>query len=514
MLDDEGCYRAVCSRDPRFDGWFVTAVTSTGIFCRPSCPALTPRRDHVRFYPTPAAAAHAGFRSCRRCRPDVAPGSPEWNSRTDLVARAMRLIADGVIDREGIPGLAGHLGYSTRQVHRALVAEVGAGPLALARAQRAHCARLLLERTAMPVAEVAFAAGFSSIRQFNDTVRTVYANTPGGLRGRNPEHDEPAAGRIALRLAYRSPLDLTGVLAFLGTRAVPGVEEYQAGTYRRVLHLPRGPGVLEVGPTATAPGHAVASVGLPVVLQLAAPADLAAAVARTRRLLDLDADPQAVDAQLGADPLLAPLVSRVPGRRVPGHVDGDELAVRAVLGQQVSVAGARRLAARVVARYGQPLATSSGLLTHTFPTAADLARVDPAELPLPRARCRALLSMCAALAEGRLVLGPGADRDQARVQLEALPGIGTWTAGYIAMRALGDPDAFLHGDLGVRRALERLGQPATPAAVARLGRRWRPWRAYAVAHLWASLSEPAPANSSPAEPSPANPAPANPGVSP
>jgi AraC family transcriptional regulator, regulatory protein of adaptative response / DNA-3-methyladenine glycosylase II len=482
--DFEQCYRAVRSKDARFDGWFVTAVTSTGIYCRPSCPAITPKRPNVRFLPSAAAAQRAGFRACKRCRPDAAPGSPEWNLRADAVGRAMRLIRDGAVEREGVTGLARRLGFSERHLHRQLVAELGAGPLSLARAQRAQTARLLIETTTLPFTDVAFAAGFPSIRQFNETVREVFAATPTELRrgARRNGHGEAPAG-LTLRLRHRAPFDATALLAFLGARAVPGVEAWDpqgdGGTYRRVLALPHGPGIATL-----APGEAgVADPHVRCELRLSDLRDLAAAVQRCRRLLDLDADPVAIDEALAADPALAPLVRSAPGRRVPGAVDGAELAVRAVLGQQVSVAGARTLAGRLTAAHGEPLpeALADEQLTHAFPTAAAIAAADPAALPLTRARAHALNALCAAVADGSLALDPGADRDATRERLLTLPGIGPWTAEYVAMRALGDPDAFPATDLGVQKALARLGRNADPD-------RWRPWRAYAVQHLWASLA--------------------------
>ena len=494
IKDFDRCYRAVSSKDARFDGWFVTAVTSTGIYCRPSCPALTPKRANVRFLPSAAAAQRAGFRACKRCRPDASPGSPEWNVRADTVGRAMRLIRDGAVEREGVAGLARRLGFSERHLNRQLVAELGAGPLALARAQRAQTARLLIETTTLPFADVAFAAGFPSIRQFNETVREVFATTPTTLRRGAAARREPRQSRrhrdvqvagapaLTLRLRHRAPFDAAGLLGFLGVRAVPGVEAWDpaAGTYRRVLALPHGAGVATLGAGGTESG----ADHVRCELRLSDLRDLAAAVQRCRRLLDLDADPVAVDRALAADPLLAPLVASAPGRRVPGAVDGAELAVRAVLGQQVSVAGARTLAGRLTARFGEPLppslADADERLTHTFPSAAALAAADPAELPLTRARARAVRALATAAADGSVALDPGADRDATRARLLTLPGIGPWTAEYVAMRALGDPDAFPASDLGVRKALERLG-PADPD-------RWRPWRAYAVQYLWASLS--------------------------
>jgi AraC family transcriptional regulator of adaptative response / DNA-3-methyladenine glycosylase II len=461
----------------------------------------------VRFLPSAAAAQRAGFRACKRCRPDASPGSPEWNVRADVVGRAMRLIRDGSVEREGVTGLARRLGFSERHLNRQLVAELGAGPLALARAQRAQTARLLVETTDLPFTEVAFAAGFPSIRQFNETMREVFATTPTELRqaasrragARNVHDSEPhvtgtengakaaSAPTLMLRLRHRPPLDTAGLLAFLGQRAVPGIEAWdgERGRYRRVLDLPHGPGIAELSP-AESGDH------VDCALRLTDLRDLAAAVQRCRRLLDLDADPVAIAEALSADPLLAPLVQRAPGQRVPGAVDGSELAVRAVLGQQISVAGARTLAGRLTATLGAPLPTPEDELTHAFPTAAALAATDPQTLPLTRSRAFALVTMCGALAasgDGALSLDPGADRAAARERLLTLPGIGPWTAEYIAMRALGDPDAFPATDLGVRKALERLGQPGDPAAATAHAEHWRPWRAYAVQHLWASLNQ-------------------------
>ncbi len=476
-LDPERYWHAVEVGDPRFDGWVFVGVTSTGIYCRPSCPARTPKRANVRFFATAAAAQGAGFRACKRCRPDATPGSPEWDRRADLVGRAMRLIADGVVDREGVGGLAGRVGYTERHVHRELVAVVGVGPLALARAQRAQTARVLLETTEVAIADLAFASGFRSVRQFNDTIREIFATTPRDLRrrvhrGRTQDDD----GALTLRLPYRAPFDGPGVLDFLGARAVPGVEEIVEGAYRRTLRLPRGAAVVELRP---ADGYVQARFWLEDLR------DLAAAVQRGRMLFDLDSDPHAIVEALGDDPRLGRLVRSAPGRRVVGAVDGDELAVRAVLGQQISVAGATTRSARLVAAYGDPIGAPIGGLTHTFPTATTLANADPDHLALPAARRRALLGLASALAGGDVVLDAGSDLIETRRRLEALPGIGPWTVGYIAMRALRDPDAFLPGDVGVRHALEALGHDSSPAAVAEASERWRPYRSYALQHLWA-----------------------------
>ncbi|MFC8537813.1 AlkA N-terminal domain-containing protein [Streptomyces sp. NPDC057249] len=475
--DTERCVRAVRSKDARFDGWFFTAVLTTRIYCRPSCPVVPPKAENMTFYPSAAACQQAGFRACKRCRPDTSPGSPEWNARADSVARAIRLIRDGVVDREGVPGLAARLGYSPRQIERQLVAELGAGPLALARAQRAQTARVLIETTALPMAEIAFAAGFSSVRTFNDTVREVFALAPGELRTRAAgTAPAPAApGVITLRLPYRAPLNPSNLFGHLAATAVPGVEEWRDGAYRRTLTLPHGHGIVALTPR---PDHIACR------LSLTDPRDLTLAISRCRWLLDLDADPVAVDEQLRTDPLLAPLVDAAPGRRVPRTVDGAEFAVRAVLGQQVSTAAARTHAARLVTAHGTPVDDPEGGLTHLFPDPGALAGLDPEQLALPRTRRRTLTTLVQALADGSLRLGPDSDWERARTELAALPGFGPWTVEVIAMRALGDPDAFLPTDLGIRRSAQHLGLPSTPAALTARAAGWRPWRAYAVQYLW------------------------------
>ncbi|MDI3405396.1 bifunctional transcriptional activator/DNA repair enzyme AdaA [Streptomyces cavernicola] len=446
-MDEETGYEAVRSRDARFDGEFFFAVETTGIYCRPSCPAVTPKRKNVHFYPTAAAAQGHGYRACRRCRPDAVPGSAEWNVRADVVGRAMRMIGDGVVDREGVPGLALRLGYSARQVQRQLTAEVGAGPVALARAQRAHTARLLLQTTRLPVTDIAFAAGFASVRQFNDTVRQIYARTPTALRAEAgtrlpaPEPAAPAApaAGVPLRLAYREPYHRPAIFDRLAAEVVAGVEELTgapgARTYRRTLRLPHGFGLVAVDEAAAGPW-------LDARLHLADLRDLTTAVQRLRRLFDLDADPQAVDERLGAEPELAALVAARPGLRSPGAADAEECAVRAAVGS----AGA----ARLVAEYGRPLDAPCGTLTHVFPEPKALAE----HLPL-----------AAAFEDGSVRLDSGADREDAEQALRAVPGVDAATAAHIRMRALGDPDVAVPG-LPTRDA-------------------WRPWRSYAVQHLWA-----------------------------
>ncbi len=478
--DFDRCYRAISAKDPRFDGWFYTAVTSTGVYCRPSCPAMVPKREHVRFYPSAAACQQAGFRACKRCRPDATPGSPEWNVRGDVVARAMRLIADGVIDRDGVPGLAAKLGYSVRQVERLLVCELGAGPLALARAQRAQTARTLIESTSLSMAEVAMAAGFASIRQFNDTVRAVFALTPTELRRRAARGmvAGPPGSSLDLRLSFRRPLCPENLFGHLAATAIAGVEEIRGDTYRRTLRLPGGSGVVALTPR---PDHVACR------LRLADLRDLSTAIARCRWLLDLDADPEAIDQQLALDPGLAPMVAAAPGRRVPRTVDGAEMAIRAVLGQQISTAAARVHAARLVARYGEPVLDPEGGLAHLFPAPEALSDL---QLAMPGGRARTLPLLLAALSSGSVDLTSGSDRGRSLPALEALPGIGPWTRDVVAMRALGDPDAFPVGDLGVRRGAAALGLPTARSALVARAERWRPWRAYAVQHLWAATGHP------------------------
>ncbi|ROQ40119.1 DNA-3-methyladenine glycosylase II [Frondihabitans sp. PhB188] len=479
-LDDAARRGAVRSRDARFDGFFYTAVLSTGIYCRPSCPARTPKDENMVFHPSAASAQAAGFRACKRCRPDAVPGSPEWNVRSDTVARAMRLIADGLIDRQGVPALASTLGYSVRQVERLLLDELGAGPLALAQAQRAQSARTLLESTDLPMSDIAFAAGFSSIRAFNDVVRATYASTPSELRASaGQEASAPRSGVVSLRLSFRQPLDPSNLIGHLVATGVPGVEEFRDGAYRSTLRLPRGWGIVSIRrPVGTA---------FPMTLRLSDVRDLSAAVSRVRRLLDLDADPEAVMAALAADEHLRPLVELAPGRRVPRYLDPEAMALRAVLGQQVSTAAARTHAQRLVARFGEPIDDPDGGLTHLFPTAEALVSSTDLEgaLGMPESRKRTFRGMATALASGAVRLDAGADWAEARASLAALPGIGPWTIETIAMRALGDPDAFVGSDLGVKKAAQELGLPSTGPALEAASRAWSPWRAYVVQYLWA-----------------------------
>ena len=416
------------SRDARFDGVFYTGVRTTGIYCRPSCPARTPQQHNVQFYASAAAAQDAGFRACRRCRPDTTPGSPEWNVRADAVGRAMRLIGDGVVEREGVDGLASRLGFSTRHVNRMVTDELGAGPLALARSRRAQSARVLIETTDMAMSDIAFAAGFASIRQFNDSIRHVYAMSPTEMRGRRRS---TPTGRLTLRLAVRQPFDADGLLTFLGDRAIAGVEHVDGDIVR--------PGAPAAARPRRRPARPCTTTASTAELELADLRDTAVAVERCRRLLDLDADPIAIGEVLGADPLLAPLVREVPGLRLPGQVDGFEVAVRAIVGQQVSVAGARTILGRFAATYGTPvsfdLAAEHGL-THAFATAESMADADDTALSMPRSRAQALIGVARSVASGELDLDPGADRDDTHKRLLAHRGIGPWTADYIVHAGL------------------------------------------------------------------------------
>ncbi|MFD4645256.1 DNA-3-methyladenine glycosylase 2 family protein [Streptomyces sp. NPDC058441] len=457
MIDEETRYEAVRSRDARFDGEFFFAVETTGIYCRPSCPAVTPKRKNVRYYATAAAAQGSGFRACRRCRPDAVPGSADWNVRADVVGRAMRMIGDGVVDREGVAGLAVRLGYSARQVQRQLTTELGAGPVALARAQRAHTARVLLQTTGLPITEIAFAAGFASVRQFNDTIRAVYARTPTELRAEAPATRATAtAAGIPLRLAHRGPYQARPLFDTLAREALDGVEEMTgtpgARIYRRTLRLPYGTGVVSVDErTRSTPASRAAHHGgwLDARIHLTDLRDLTTAVGRLRRLFDLDSDPYAIDERLGADPRLAPLVAARPGLRAPGAADPDEVAVRLLAGRAES--------ARLVERYAKAVDAPCGTLTHVFPSPDDLAG-EPGPVG----------GLATALADGALRLDPGADRDDAEAALRALPGVDARTAALVRMRSLADPDVALpHAP----------GQEPVPDT-------WRPWRTYAQQHLW------------------------------
>jgi AraC family transcriptional regulator of adaptative response / DNA-3-methyladenine glycosylase II len=481
-LDAARCYRALRSRDRRFDGRFFTGVTTTGIYCRPVCPAPAPKRENVRFFPCAAAAEDAGFRPCLRCRPETAPGTPAWQGTSAVVSRGLRLIHEGALDACAVRELAARLGIGERQLRRLFLQHLGTSPLSLARARRVHFARTLLDETDLPMTEVAFAAGFQSIRQFNHALRARFGESPRRLRARrrSPAASQPDV--LTLRLAYRPPLDWEASLHFLALRATPGVECVEGDVYRRTVELRGTAGALEV---------ANGGDGAHLVLRarLGDPAGLIEAVERVRRIFDLSADPLRIagDLERGAGPCLRAALRRRPGLRVLGAWDGFELAVRAVLGQQVSVAGASTLCGRLVETFGKPVALGRGL-THLFPAPDALASADLAAIGIPKTRAQALRALAQAVANGTLHLDAAGGLDDAVSRLCCVPGIGEWTAQYIAMRAFGEPDAFPASDLGLRKALGAEKAALPPAEVAAMAEAWRPWRAYAAMALWNELS--------------------------
>lgn len=447
-MDADACYRAVKTRDARFDGRFFTGVTSTGIFCRPICPAPTPRRANCTFFACAAAAQEAGFRPCLRCRPEIAPGLPAWNGTSTTISRALRLISDGALDEGSVEQLAERLGMGGRHLRRLFDEHLGASPISVAVSRRFLFAKKLLAETALPIADIAFAAGFSSIRRFNDAMQSAYGRTPRDLRGKAQQ----PSGSIALTLPFRPPYHWPALIAFLGPRAIPGVEDITAERYRR--WLPGGS--VEVRPTPGQP-HLLATFELTDIR------DLAHAAARLHRLFDTNAPIRDIEQHLSKSPRLRDTVARHSGLRVPGAWDAFELAVRAVLGQQVTVKGATTLAGRLVERFGTK--TARGYL---FPSPRALAAADPASIGLPRKRAEALRAVAQAFASAHAL--------ESVEELRQLPGIGEWTAQYIAMRAFSEPDAFPATDLGLIHA--------AGADVALQAEQWRPWRAYAAMHLW------------------------------
>jgi AraC family transcriptional regulator, regulatory protein of adaptative response / DNA-3-methyladenine glycosylase II len=483
-LDDDRCYAALLAREARFDGEFYVAVKTTGIYCRPSCPTPThPKRINVSFHRSAASAQQAGYRACKRCRPDATTGLPARLRADDLTGRALRLIEDGYVDRHGVAGLASALHISERQLNRVLSDELGATPIALARARRSQHARVLIETTNMSFADIAFAAGFGSVRQFNETVTEVFAARPTDLRTHR-RRSSLTDGAITVRLPYRRPFDAAGLFGFLAVRCVEGVEEARSSdevSYARTLRLPHGPGVARVS---------LVGEDLFGTFWLTSMADLGAAIARMRLLFDLDADPVAIGEVFAADPHLGSVWNTCPGRRAPGAVDGGELAVKAVLGQQVSVAAARTLARRLTEKYGDDVNLPGAPLTRLFPSSASLASASIESIGIPGARATALIGLCAALSDGTVDLQIGSDRALARQQLLALKGIGPWTASYISMRALVDPDALLDDDLGVIHGARAVGLPTDRKSLAVHGMRWAPWRSYATQLLWAAIPTP------------------------
>lgn len=478
-MDAEACYRAIASRDRRFAGLFVVAVTSTRIYCRPGCPAPLPRRVNSRFFACAAAAEGAGFRPCRRCRPDASPGSPAWDGTSASVGRALRLIDAGALDGAGVEDLAARVGLGGRHLSRLFRERVGATPALVARTRRVHFARRLIDDTALPMTEVALASGFASVRSFNHAVRQTFGRTPTELRRASSARERLAPGvALALRLPFRPPYEKASLLSFLAARAVPGVEAVEGSTYRRTFALPDGrPAWLSVDLSQEDRAR----------LRLSAfpGSRLLWVTERVTRTFDLDADPRDVDARLSSDPLLSPLVARRPGLRVPGAFDPFEVAVRAVLGQQVSVAAARTLARRIAERHGSPAPWGDRGLSLVFPGAAALAGADLSGLGLTSRRAEAIRALSRAVAEGslRLEAAPGLVE-----RLASLPGLGRWTAEYVALRAVSDPDAFPSGDLVLRRAVSADRRPVPERELTRRAEAWRPFRAYAALHLWAAAA--------------------------
>lgn len=477
-LDQNACYRALRARDPRFDGRFFTAVRTTGVFCRPVCPAPTPKRQNCLFVPSAAAAREAGFRPCLRCRPEASPGTPAWLGTSATVSRALRLIDAGALDEEGVDALAARLGVGARHLRRLFVEHLGAPPLAVAQTRRVLFAAKLLRETSMPITDVAFAAGFGSLRRMQDAIRTAYGRAPRALRKSNApaETGEP---RVTLRLPYRAPLHWPALQGFFARRAVPGVEAATRDTYRRTFAVGTACGTMDVR-------NDEARSELVVELALSTPIPLVGIAAQLRQMFDLGASPDLIAAQLGEDPVVGRAVGAAPGLRVPGGWDPFELAVRAILGQQISVGGATTLAARLAERFGEelPRALTRPGLCRLFPTAEALASADIAPIGVPRKRADAIAQLARGVASGALRFDEARELDETISSLVALPGIGAWTAQYIAMRALREPDAFPAGDLGLAKALSGNGPRLSTAAVRARAEAWRPWRAYAAMYLW------------------------------
>lgn len=495
-LDRDACYRALQTRDARFDGRFYTAVRTTGIFCRPICPARTPKIENCLFLPSAAAAHQMGFRPCLRCRPETAPGVASWRGTAATVGRALHLIAEGAMDGDGVDRLAERLGIGARHLRRLFDQHVGAAPVSVAQTHRILFAKALLDQTGLSMIDVALAAGFGSVRRFNTVMQATYGRPPSDLR-RSGQTAERAGAGVTLKLPFSPPYDWTAMIDFLGPRAIPGVEQVEPDRYRRSVALDKARGVVEVRPVR-GENHLTAAIWISDV------SALAAVVARLRRLFDLDADMQAIDGHLARDPRLKPLVEARPGLRVPGAWDGFELAVRAVLGQQVSVRAATTFAGRLAAAHGAPLdltGSPAGGPDRLFPTPEAVGAADLTAIGLTRARATTLNALGQAMAKDRGLLRAYETLEETERKLTALPGIGPWTAQYIAMRALREPDAFPSSDLGLLRALETPQGRPSPAALAEIAEAWRPWRAYAALRLWlqsdpafAARPEPALAN--------------------
>jgi AraC family transcriptional regulator of adaptative response / DNA-3-methyladenine glycosylase II len=479
-LDHDACYRAISLRDARFDGRFFTGVKTTGIYCRPICPARTPRSENVTFYPTAAAAQEAGFRPCLRCRPETAPDLGAWRGTSNTVSRGLALIEMGALDEGDVDALASRLGVGERHLRRLFRQHLGASPVAIAQTRRVLLAKQLLHETRLPMIEVAFAAGFGSVRRFNETFLALFGRPPGELRrASGAEVSAGPRGEICLLLRYHPPYDWPAMLEFLRRRAIPGIESVTDGRYARSLQMDGAQGTVAVEPTD---GNALrATVRFP---KLSA---LPAIIARLRRVFDLASDPVPIAAHLAQDPTLAPLIRARPGLRVPGAWDGFELAIRAVLGQQITVTAAVGLAGRLVAAHGKRLAEPDGELTHVFPQPGALAKADLTSLGMPRSRAATLSAVAAAALEDTHLFDATRELEDAVLRLRSIHGVGEWTAQYIALRQLREPDAFPAADVGLMRAMERQeGRAYSSAELLERAKAWRPWRAYAAQHLWTS----------------------------
>jgi AraC family transcriptional regulator, regulatory protein of adaptative response / DNA-3-methyladenine glycosylase II len=481
-LDPTVLERARLSRDPRFDGKFFIAVTSTGIYCRPICPASpSPRRSNVRYFMSAAAAAEAGFRPCLRCRPEAAPGTPAWLGTSAVVRRALRLIQEGALDETTVGEFASRVGVGARHLDRLFLEHVGASPLAVAQTRRLHFAKRLIDESDLPMTQIALAAGFGSLRRFNDAFQKTYQRPPRELRkGRRESPAGKMGDEVSLALCYRPPYDWNHLRDFFALRATPGVERVDPQGYGRLIRIDAGHALIQVRPLPDRDALQLRVRGAP-------PSALFQIATTARRVFDLSADPALLMAGLGSDPLLRPLVRRRPGIRIPGTWDPFECAVRAVLGQQVTVAAARTLAGRVVERAGEPVAAEEAGLTRLFPTPQALAAASLDGLGLTGSRILALKSLALAVLAGEVAFDRQADEVVA--SLVKLPGIGEWTAQYIALRALGEPDAFLSADLIVRRMAAGDGPPLTTKELEQRAEAWRPWRGYAVMHLWCAASK-------------------------
>ncbi len=471
-------YSALRSRDARFDGRFFTGVVTTGVYCRPVCPAPTPREENCRFFPSAAAAERAGFRPCLRCHPESSPGTPAWAGASATVARALRLIADGALDEAGVDALAERLGVGARHLRRLFLQHLGAAPLAVAQTRRLQLAKQLLDETRLPVTRVAEAAGFRSLRRFNAAVLATYGRSPRDLR-RQADNGTAAAGTmLELSLSYRPPYDWAALIGFLAARAIPSVESVSAGIYRRTFRLDEAAGILEV---RLEPDRRRLRLRIPA----GASPHLAAVVARVRRIFDLEADPAAIAATFTRDPALATRIAARPGLRVPGAWDGFELAVRAILGQQVSVAAATTLSGRLARVFGEAVPDAPpDSPDRLFPEPSQLAGADLSGLGLTRARAETIRALARAIRDGEIRLDGLADPEELAERLRSIPGIGEWTVDYILMRGLREPDAFPAGDLGLRRAAADGAHPLSEKRLRERSEMWRPWRAYAAMHLW------------------------------